>query len=119
MNSSIAETQYQSSKWYNIIKECTSSNTGVIQWLNEHKILKDQYYYWKRKLKDMCLESMEQSAFVELTEIQPALPRSVEPEESCASPCALLKFKDISVEIYDTASQEFISRLIKAMTYAE
>ena len=40
----------------------------VSEWLNQNNISKDQYYYWQRKLKDACLESLqkEQVSFVEL-----------------------------------------------------
>ena len=40
----------------------------VSEWLKQNNVSKDQYYYWQRKLKDACLESLqkEQVSFVEL-----------------------------------------------------
>ena len=28
----------------------------VSEWLKQNNVSKDQYYYWQRKLKDACLE---------------------------------------------------------------
>ena len=68
MNSLTAEKRYQFAKWAEIIKSCKSSGMQVSEWLKQNNISKDQYYYWQRKLKDACLESLqaEQSTFVEL-----------------------------------------------------
>ncbi len=68
MNSLNVEKQYQYSKWAEIIKSCKSSGMKVSDWLRQNNISKDQYYYWQRKIKDACLESLqvEQPIFVEL-----------------------------------------------------
>ena len=68
MNSLTAEKRYQFAKWAEIIKSCKSSGMQVSEWLKQNNISKDQYYYWQRKLKDACLESLqaEQSTFIEL-----------------------------------------------------
>ena len=68
MNSLTAEKQYQLAKWADIIKSCMSSGMMVSEWLRQNNVSKDQYYYWQRKLKDACLESLqeEQVSFVEL-----------------------------------------------------
>lgn len=73
MNSLTAEKRYQFAKWAELIKECRSSGMKISERLNQNNISKDQYYYWNRKLKDVCLESMqsEQTTFLELpTEVQ-------------------------------------------------
>ena len=68
MNSLTAEKQYQLAKWADIIKSCKSSEMMVSEWLKQNNVSKDQYYNWQRKLKDACLESLqeEQVPFVEL-----------------------------------------------------
>ena len=58
MNSLPVEKQYQIAKWADIIKSCKSSGMMVSERLNQNNISKDQYYYWQRKLKDACLESL-------------------------------------------------------------
>ena len=40
----------------------------ILQWLEINNISKDQYYYWQRKLKETCIDTLERQAatFVEL-----------------------------------------------------
>lgn len=40
----------------------------ILQWLEINNISKDQYYYWQRKLKETCIDTLERQAatFAEL-----------------------------------------------------
>ena len=40
----------------------------ILEWLELNNVSKDQYYYWQRKLKETCLDTLEkqQTTFVEL-----------------------------------------------------
>ena len=62
------ETQHNLTKWAAIIKECRSSGMRILEWLELNNISKDQYYYWQRKLKETCIDTLEkqQTTFVEL-----------------------------------------------------
>ena len=68
MNARELETQHNLKKWAAIIKECRSSGMKILQWLEINNISKDQYYYWQRKLKETCIDTLERQAatFVEL-----------------------------------------------------
>lgn len=68
MNAKELETQHNLKKWAAIIKECRSSGMKILQWLEINNISKDQYYYWQRKLKETCIDTLERqaAAFVEL-----------------------------------------------------
>ena len=72
MNSREAEKQYNLRKWAQIIKECKSSGEKVMDWISSHNILKDQYDYWQRRLKDAYMDYnlQQSSAFVELTALK-------------------------------------------------
>ncbi|MBQ2983152.1 MAG: hypothetical protein IJD58_13720 [Lachnospiraceae bacterium] len=59
MNSLIAEKRYQFAKWIEIIKSCKTSGIQISEWLKQNNISKDPYYYLLRKLKDVCLESLQ------------------------------------------------------------
>lgn len=62
------ETQHNLTKWAAIIKECRSSGMRILEWLELNNVSKDQYYYWQRKLKETCIDTLEkqQTTFVEL-----------------------------------------------------
>ena len=68
MNAKELETQHNLKEWAAIIKECRSSGMNMHQWLEIKNISKDQYYYWQRKLKETCIDTLERQAatFVEL-----------------------------------------------------
>lgn len=68
MNAKELETQHNLKKWAAIIKECRSSGMKILHWLEINNISKDQYYYWQRKLKETCIDTLERQAatFVEL-----------------------------------------------------
>lgn len=68
MNAKELETQHNLKKWAAIIKECRSSGMKILQWLEINNISKDQYYYWQRKLNEICIDTLERQAatFVEL-----------------------------------------------------
>lgn len=40
----------------------------ILQWLEINNISKDKYYYWQRKLKETCIDTLERqvATFVEL-----------------------------------------------------
>lgn len=133
MNSLTAEKQYQLAKWAERIKACKSSGMMVTEWLKQNNISKDQYYYWQRKLKDACLETMEieQATFVELPvevphtiEKMPAIKKATikantAPALEKAIPVATLKINAISLDIYDNASSQFINNLLEAFMYVK
>ena len=133
MNSLTAEKQYQFAKWTEIIKSSKSSGMMVSEWLKQNNISKDQYYYWQRKLKDACLESMqaEQTTFVELPtevpqvyEYKPVIKKATIKAATTLTlektvPVATLKLNGASLDIYDNASPRFIRNFVEAFMYAK
>ena len=53
------ETQHNLTKRAAIIKECRSSGMRILEWLELNNVSKDQYYYWQRKLKETCIDTLE------------------------------------------------------------
>ena len=132
MNSLTAEKQYQLAKWADIIKSCKSSGMMVSEWLKQNNVSKDQYYYWQRKLKDACLESLqkEQVSFVELpveassgctnkpvTKKTTIKSTTLIPENNAVA--ATLKIAGANIDIYDNASPQFIRNFVEAFMYVK
>lgn len=57
MNTTQIVHQTNLKKWADIIRDQQSSSLTVKDWCSQHQVSKDQFYYWKRKLKDKFVES--------------------------------------------------------------
>lgn len=93
-----------------------------MQWLDEHNISKDQYYYWRKKLKDACIGSM-QSSFVEIPVPIANEKKSIEEKKDTqlkrdSSVAASIRIGSISIDVQENASTDFIKKLIEAINYA-
>lgn len=129
MNAKELETQHNLKKWAAIIKECRSSGMKILQWLEINNISKDQYYYWQRKLKETCIDTLERQAatFVELPVTKEA-PASTEltvthtvcenKNDGCSlknnTIAAVIKTNGVTFEITNTATPDLIKNFIEA-----
>ncbi len=125
MNSTKIEKQYALQKWAGIIKQQQECTLSLKEWLSQNNITKDQYYYWKRKLKDTVLDDLVQG-FVEIPAlpvrdevaqvvklVQPAPPTGVSVET-----VATMNIGSSVINIYGNASQEFLKNLLGAVSHA-
>ena len=103
MNAKELETQHNLKKWASIIKECHSSGMKILQWLEINNISKDQYYYWQRKLKETCIDTLERQAatFVELpvTKEAPASTQLAVTHTICENKNDDSSFKDNTISV--------------------
>ena len=107
MDSTVLKNQLLISKWTAIISECRNSGMQVKDWLDQNQVSRDQYYYWNKKLKNLCLESI-QPAFVEL-------PVPVETTSTNRTDkVATVKVGKASIDIFESASAEFLRKLLEA-----
>ena len=133
MNAKELETQHNLKKWAAIIKECRSSAIKILQWLEINNISKDQYYYWQRKLKETCIDTLERQAatFVELpvtkeasasTELTVTHSMYENKNDNSSfkdnSIAAVIKTNGVIFEITNTATPDFIKNLIEAFNHA-
>lgn len=126
------ENQHNLTKWAAIIKECRSSGMKILEWLELNNVSRDQYYYWQRKLKETCLDTLEkqQTTFVELPVVQE---QSSTTEITIShSECeikntgtssdntvaATIKVNGIAFELNNNATSGFMKNLIEALNYA-
>ena len=57
MNISKVTHQVKLDRWTAILKEQNSSGLSIKDWCSQNGITRDQFFYWKRKLKESVLES--------------------------------------------------------------
>ena len=133
MNAKELETQHNLKKWAAIIKECRSSVMKILQWLEINNVSKDQDYYWQRKLKETCIDTLERQAatFVELpvTKEASASTELTATHSVCENKnddssfkdnaiAAVIKTNGVIFEITNTATSDFIKNLIEAFNHA-
>ena len=85
------------------------------KWLEENHVSKSRYFYWKRKLKDACLDQLSPS-FVELP-----TPGTINDASSpnISDTFAVIRLGQVSIEIYENASAGFIKKLLEAAGHAQ
>ena len=126
MNSVKVRDQYQLTKWSAIINECKNSGLMVKDWLKANNIPKDRYYYWKRKLQDQAVSSIETS-FVEVPmvaqvqdECLPALQDAPESDsiQSTSFIAATIRFHNSDIDLYNNVSPELLKSILEVIANA-
>ena len=104
-------------RWAALIRERTDSGMTIKEWCQERNIKESQYYYWLKTLRKEETGSgkMEQkvSPFVELPVV--CGKQQVPPQGGAA---AIIRKGDISIEVAESASAEFLSKVMEALAYA-
>ena len=118
MDSTVFKNQFLVSKWTAIMSECRESGLPVKDWLVQNNISRDQYYYWKRRLKNLCLESIP-TDFVEIPCPVSAVPVSTKITTKEPNPVASIQFGTAAVNIYESASVDFITKLFEAASHVK
>ena len=98
-----------------VITECNSSGMCKAQWLREHQIEEKRFYYWQHRFK---LESgitdtdnstsIPSNRFVQLSS-------TVLPSRSLNSVSATIRKDDVSIDLYDSVSDDLLVKIIKAV----
>lgn len=115
-----AKLQY----WAGMIHDCQHSGLKTKEWLADHGISKDIYYYWYKKVQTICVEAMEMPDTLPMPEFVslpvPAEPANVPVEPATSSNAVVtMHIGKVKIDIPETTSTEFIKKLIGALAYAE
>ncbi len=119
---SLVASKVRLQQWTEQIQDCQSRPKGmsVDEWCQHHDITKANYYYRLRKVREACLSVVEQEklpTFVELTE---PVHESVSVTPEVLNISGILHGRnEIRIELFNSASSEFITNLIGALSHAE
>lgn len=119
MDSVIVTKHNRLSAGAEMIRAYNASGLKLKDWLEENNITKDKFYYWRRKLRDTCLDEMvqnnepDQVEFIEM----PMHHDTVSATAPVAA--ASVQINGCEVMLYDTASVSFIRKLTEAGSHAE
>ena len=105
--------------WADIIHQCNQSGMIKNEWLKQHNISSKSFYYWQKKLRDEDFmisneeetpSLMTDNRFVELSS------DSITP--SASSKSVTIHKSNISIDLDESVSDEFLLRILKAMNHA-
>lgn len=105
--------------WADIIHQCNQSGMIKNEWLKQHDISSKSFYYWQKKLRDEDFmisneeetpSVMTDNRFVELSS------DSIIP--SVSSKSVTIHKSNISIDLDESVSDEFLLRILKAMNHA-
>lgn len=120
---SLVASQVRLQHWAEQIKDCQNrpEDMDVKTWCDQNGLTKANYYYRVRKVREACLSVCEDPgvSFVELE--QPvASANDVNGTGINSSAGAVIKGRNgLSIELYNTASQELIQKILGACAYAQ
>lgn len=105
-------------RWAALIRERTGSGMTIKEWCQERNIKELQYYYWLRTLRKEEADNREleqqASPFVEL----PVVCRKQQ-APPLGEAAAIIRKGDISIEVAESVSAGFLSKVMEALNYAQ
>ena len=129
MNTKKATKQIRLQYWAGIIKECQESGQKTKDWIVEHNITHDTYYYWLREVRRAALTNVMDSPtdtdnkLVEISAPMTELP-IVEPtyetnsKKSSQNEFMVLRSGNISLDIPLSNAYDVLPLLIKELRNA-
>ena len=115
MNSVTVSKQLRLSRGSALVKACQESGLKVREWCDLNGVTKDTYYYWKRKLKDLCLDQMDIPSFVDISGEFPS--QSTTPQRAPEASASVI-LQGVRIDVYESASPAFLRKLMEAATDA-
>lgn len=109
-------------EWALQIQECQSRprGTSVDDWCESNHITKANYYYRLRRVREACLNTLPPEnipTFIELS--VPAEPACIKQAAPSTSPAVIVTPKGLRIELSDSASDAFISKLIGVISHVK
>lgn len=120
-------TQVKMKEWSSVLAAQRASGLSVTKWCQVNNYNKDKFFYWKRKLKDEAVTEMFHEIVPLNMESIPSVPTTeltipTDPTKNCKScttftqtPCARIYINGVTIEIDSSASDSFITTLIRAV----
>lgn len=112
--------------WTHVVEECNNRQQGVTvkQWLHDNDINEKVYYYWLRRVRQAAYDQMKAEQTGELTVVPNNKVSYAEitltgntSSRTSNVPAAVISAGNISIDISEQASEEFLIRLMRAMKH--
>ena len=113
--------------WKHIVEECNNRPQGVTvkQWVSDNGINEKVYYYWLRRVRQAAYDQMKSEHSGELAVTSDSRVSYAEitltnnPNSGVSMhSVAVMSVGNVSIEISEQASEDFLIKLMRAMKYA-
>ena len=118
-------------EWAARFTDQKASGLTVADWCVKNRVSRDSYFYWKRKLKDELITqvlpdivplALPEPSVAERNPMPISYQESVASSTSCTTDTtgssAKIHFEDVTIELDASASESFITNIIKAVRHA-
>ena len=126
MSSNSIIKQAKLKQWASLFADQKSSGLSVVDWCRQNNISRDQFFYWKRKLKDELVTNalpdiVPRSLPSAPDSVSPVLspsPQAKDNRATCTSgSCARVYINGMTVEFDASALESLISNVVKAVRH--
>ncbi|MDD6283164.1 MAG: IS66 family insertion sequence element accessory protein TnpB [Oribacterium sp.] len=114
--------------WKEVVAQCQSRPEGMTakDWMKENGIIEKQYYYWQRRIRSEAYEEMKRRSLpdkavsdqrTEMVFAEIPVQKEPSPEDSVQEfrPDAVIRIGSVAVALSNSASEELIAGIIKAV----
>ncbi len=109
--------EYRLSQWFPIVKTCRESGMTVRAWCEQNDVNEKQFYYWQRCLREAACQSLsdtnQNSKFVQVPCLTSNKSNST---KSTFEPSMVIRIGDISVELSDDVSPDFLAKVLHVIS---
>ena len=113
--------------WEHVVEECNRRPEGVTvkQWLSDNGINVKVYYYWLRRVRQAAYDQLKLSQNSELSVVPNSKVSYAEitlsgnmGTRSLNTSVAVMSIGNVSIDISEHATEEFLVKLMRAMKHA-
>lgn len=121
------EKQVKLQYWLDVIRQCRASGLTNQAWCEQHNISLKSYYYWLAKIRKIAIEELPRKSIGtnSSADLQSVLLPQADPQfteisltgstASRSSPAAVLHIGTMTVELFEGASSELLTAILKAV----
>lgn len=118
---SLVAKNYRLQQWAAQVQDCQNRPEGMLveDWCRQNNITKANYYYRLKRVRQACLDSIQESepAFIELPALQEPVSK---PTTVTTNVSAVLHVSNgLTIDLCDNASTEFMQKILGALRYVE
>ncbi len=109
-------------EWAAQIRDCQNRPAGmsVANWCSCHGITKANYYYRLRRVRQSCLETIQDKMSIQqIVPVQPGLLQQQEEKNSSPQPGLDISIKGFSIHVTESTPMPLLSEVLKAVQHAE
>ena len=120
---SLVAKNYRLQQWAAQVQDCQNRPEGmqVADWCRQNNITKANYYYRLKCVRQACLDSMPEisTGFVELPAPVDSVPTTTIASGTTTVSAVIHTKNGLSIDLYDSASVEFIQKFLGVIARAE